>query len=83
MLSLFSGELGELVRLADDVSNDCVQLSASPTHKSDGVAAGDLVTGSGIDVAQEFDFRLAFTLSAKPGQPSGSSLLRLLVIQRK
>ena len=83
MLSLFCGELGELVCLADDTSNDYVQVSASPIHKSCGIASEDLVIRSGFAVAHEFAFHLTLTPAVRPGLSSGSSLLRLLSIQRK
>jgi hypothetical protein len=83
MLSLFCGEFGELVRLADDTSNDYIQVSASPIHKSGGIASEDLLTRSDFAVAQEFDFHLTLTPAVRPGLSSGSSLLRLLSIQRK
>jgi len=82
-LGLFGGELGESFRLADDVSNDLVQVS--PTHmlKCAEVASEELHPQRGITAAAVLIHELGLIPFADPTSPSVSDLLSLTCIQRK
>ena len=82
-LGLFGGELGESFRLADDVSNDLVQVS--PTHmlKCVEVDSEELHPQGGITAASAFIQELVLIPFADPTSLSVSALLSLTCIQRK
>jgi hypothetical protein len=82
-LGLFGGELGESIRLADDVSNDFVQVSTTQIHKCGNIAPVDLISQKSITVAEEPFPSLIVVSFAKPAFSSASDLLRLISIQRK
>jgi len=82
-LGLFGSELCESFRLADDVSNDLVQVSVGRIHKSVETASQDLIPQRCIVVAEELVLDLAGLPSVEPAPSSGSDLLRLISIQRK
>ena len=82
-LGVFSGELVEISRLVDDVSNDFVQVSATPIHKCAQIAPGRLSSHKSISLAEDVVPGPAFIPSIKPSLSSAPDLLRLLSIQRK
>jgi hypothetical protein len=82
-LGLFGGELGESFRLADDVSNDYVQMSASPLHKCVEIASQDLSSQGSVALAQELLLSLRIHSSSHPSFYPVSDLLRLISVQRK
>jgi len=82
-LGLFGGEISESVRLADDASNDFVQVSAKPTHNCGKIAPGDLISQGSIVVAEGLVPNIAAIPFAKLAPFSASDLLRLISIQRK
>ena len=82
-LGLFGGEISESIRLADDTSNDFVQVSAMHIHKCLEIASGHLFFQGSVGVAEELVPNLVFVPFAKPAPSSASDLLRLLSIQRK
>jgi hypothetical protein len=82
-LGLCGGEISESVRLADDTSNDFVQVSAKPIHNCGKIALGDLISQGSIVVAQGLVPNIAVIPFAKPAPFSASDLLRLISIQRK
>jgi hypothetical protein len=81
-LGLFCGELGESVRLADDVSNDLV-VSAAPSSKCVEMAQPDVISRQGIMVFEESTRGPAVIPSTALAIPSAQDLLRLLSIQRR
>lgn len=82
-LSLFGGELGESFRLADDVSNDYVQMSASPLHKCVEIASQDLSSQGSVTLVQELLLSLPIHSSSDPSFYPVLDLLRLISVQRK
>jgi len=82
-LGLFCGELGESFRLADDASNDLVQVSTASIHKCAEIASRDLISQRSITVPQELIVNFAVVTSTDAAPSSGPDLLRLLSIQRK
>jgi len=82
-LSVFGGELGESCRLADDVSNDFVRVSATPIYKVAEVAPRRLTSQRSIAITEELVPYLAISPFAKPARSSASDLLHLVSIQRK
>ena len=82
-LGLFGGELGESFRLADDVSNDLVQVSTTLDRKCAENASSDLISVKGIAVAEELILYAFIISSSKPAYFSASDLLRLFSIQLK
>ena len=82
-LGLFCSELGETFRLADDVSNDLVQVSNASTYKCAEIASRDVVSQRGVTVAHELILNLAVVTTIAAAPSSDPDLLRLLSIQRK
>ena len=82
-LGLFCGELVESFRLADDVSNDFVEVSAAPISKGAETAQRDLRSRRGVTVFDESIRSLAVIPSTALVISSAQDLLRLLSIQRK
>lgn len=82
-LGLFCGELVESLRLADDVSNDFVEVSAAPIAKGAEMAQWDLCCRRGFTVFDESIRSLAVIPSTAFAILSAQDLLRLLSIQRK
>jgi hypothetical protein len=82
-LGLFGGEISESVRLADDTSNDFVQVLAKPIHNCGKIALGNLISEGSIVVAEELVPNIAVIPFAKPAPFSASDLLRFISIQRK
>jgi hypothetical protein len=82
-LGLFCGELVESLRLADDVSNDFVEVSAAPISNGAEMAQWDLCCRRGFTVFDESIRSLAVIPSTALAILSAQDLLRLLSIQRK
>ena len=82
-LGLFGGEIGESVRLADDTSNDFVQVSAKPIDNCGEIAPGDFISQGSIVVTEGLVPNFAVIPFAKLVPFSASDLLRLISIQRK
>jgi hypothetical protein len=84
-LCLFCGELSESVRLADDVSNDLVQLSPASTAISKGakIAERDVISRREITVFRDSVRSLLVIPSTALAIPCAQDLLRLLSVQRK
>jgi len=82
-LGLFGGEIAESVRLADDTSNDFVQVSAGHIHICGEIASGHLFFLNSVTVAEKLFPNLVVIPFAKPAPLSAPDLLRLLSIQRK
>jgi hypothetical protein len=82
-LCLFGGELGESLRLADDVSNDLVQISPTHVVKSDEATFQDVYSQRGITAEAEFIQGLMLISFAQRTSFSISDLLSLTCIQRK
>ena len=82
-LGLFGGELGESFRLADDISNDYVQVSASAFHKSVDNGSQAEVSQRVAPIVQELILSIPVILFSEPSLHSASDLLRLISVQRK
>jgi hypothetical protein len=82
-LGLFGGEISESVRLADDTSNDFVQVSAKPIDNCGEIATGDFISQGSTVVAEGLVPNFAVIPFAKLVPFSASDLLRLISIQRK
>ena len=65
-LGLIGGELGESFRLADDVSNDYVQVSASPAHKCVEIVFQSLISQESVAIAQELPLSFPVLPSSAP-----------------
>jgi hypothetical protein len=82
-LGLFCGELGESLRLADDVSNDFVEVSVATISTGAEMAKWDLSSRRGVTVFEESIRSLAVIPSTALAISSAQDLLRFLSIQRK
>ena len=82
-LVIFCAELSESVRLADDVSDDLVEVSAAPVPKSADMAQRDVISRRGIPVVEESGRSLDLISSTALAVSSAQDLLRMLSIQRK
>jgi hypothetical protein len=82
-LGLFGGELGESFRLADDISNDYVQVSASAFHKCVNNASQADVSQRVSPIAQGLVLSIPVVLFSEPSLYPVSDLLRLISVQRK
>jgi len=82
-LGVFCGELVESVRLADDVSNDFVQVSVAPVAESAAVAQRDVISSRDIKAFRESIRGFAVIPSTALAISSGQDLLKFLSIQRK
>ena len=83
MLGVFCNELVELVRLADDVSNDFVQVSIARVAGSAEAARWNETFGRRGAALQEFIRGFAIVPSIVLAVSSEQDLLRLLSVQRK
>jgi len=81
-LGLFCGELGESFRLADDTSNDLVEISPDSISKCVEAEPSNLSKRCTI-VVEKFICKLAAIPLSGPVTSSPPELLRLLSIQRK
>ena len=82
-LALFGGELVESYSLTDDVSNDLIQVSATPVHKCANLASCDLIQQEVVTAVEKLTVNPAVISFAGRDSSSASDLLRLLSIQRK
>jgi len=82
-LGVFCDELVELVRLADDVSNDFVQVSIARVAECAEAAQWDETSSRRDAALREFIRGFAIVPSIALAVSSGQDLLRLLSVQRK
>ena len=82
-LGVFSDELVELVRLADDVSNDFVQVSIARVAECAEVAQWDETSSRRGAAPQELIRGFVIVPSTALAVSSGQDLLRLLSVQRE
>jgi hypothetical protein len=82
-LGLFCGELPESFSLADDVSNDFVEVSFVPILEHVQIARGRVPSERRIALAVPSVRNLQYLPAIEPVLLSSPDLLRLLSIQRK
>jgi len=82
-LGLFGGELGESFRLADDISNDYIQVSASAFHKCVDNASQAELSQAVTPIAQGLILSIPVILFREPSLHPVSDLLRWISVQRK
>jgi hypothetical protein len=87
-LGLFGGEIGESIRLTDDISNDLVEVSAPRSVQHAESGSPNPIIQSSVAVAEEIPLHCAIvpltrSVSSSFSDLSASNLLHVLPVQRK